>query len=98
MRAVHQFNEIPGEADAAPDFLAPVSVLPEMVSAPRRIEVYDRMGFATVKVTDGFGNEICMQERGDWSDWDAKVKGAADKMKNPSLFYRVKNEVCGHLK
>lgn len=80
------------------DFAGAGSGLPVLVSKPTRVESEDQvMGFVMVKMTDGFGNILCVQERGDWGDWGAKWK-AADKMKNPPLFYKVKEGMCGHMK
>ncbi len=80
------------------DFAGAGSRLPVLVSEPTRAESEDEvMGFVMIKMTDGFGNILCMQERGDWGDWGAKWK-AADKMKNPPLFYKVKEGMCGHMK
>ncbi|MDA0788909.1 MAG: hypothetical protein O2780_05570 [Proteobacteria bacterium] len=80
------------------DFASGGSGLPVLVSQPTRVEAEDDvMGFVMIRMTDGHGNVLCIQERGDWGDWGAKWK-TADKMKNPPLFYKVKEGMCGHMK
>ena len=91
-------DDLAMHADSGADYQVRPSLLPVMVSQARVFETIDRLGFAMVKTTDGFGNVICMQERGDWSDWGISFKGAADKMRNPSLMYRLNKAQCGHLR
>jgi len=91
-------DDLPMHADSGPDYQVRPSLLPVMVSQARVFETIDQQGFAMVKTSDGFGNVICMQERGDWSDWGISFKGAADKMRNPRLMYRLNKAQCGHLR
>jgi len=57
-----------------------------LVSAPRKVIRQDARGYTTILTDDGFGNVICMQERGFAGDG------------NPPLWYRIPASTCGHLK
>ena len=90
-------DDLPLKREAKPGSPSRPRLLPSLISQPSRSERQDDFGQAMVKISDGFGNIVCMQERSDWSDGGIHFKGAADRMRNPVLMYRLSKEQCGHL-
>ncbi|MBT6244174.1 MAG: hypothetical protein HOI43_02080 [Gammaproteobacteria bacterium] len=90
-------DDLPLKRHSKPGSSSRPSLLAPLISQPSRSEIVDDFGQSMVKVSDGFGNIVCMQERRDWSDGGIHFKGAADRMRNPALMYRLSKEHCGHL-
>ena len=61
-------------------------VIQKLVTAPRKVIRRDASGYTTILTDDGFGNVICIQERGFTGD------------ANPPLWYIIPAKTCGHLK
>ena len=96
---LRQFSvaDLPIGLPAEPDWGVPVVIAPVLVTRPGRTEMRDSQGYNMVRTSDGFGRVTCRQERGEWSDWGVHSR-AADKMKNPTLYYPLPAANCGHLK
>lgn len=90
-------DDLPLKRHSKPGSLLRPSILASLISQPSWSETLDGFGQAMIKTSDGFGNIVCMQERSDWSDGGIYFKGAADRMRNPALMYRLSKEHCGHL-
>ena len=90
-------DDLPLKRHSRPEPWFRPSLLAPLISQPSRSEIVDDFGQTMTKVSDGFGNIVCMQERRDWSDGGITFKGAADRMWNPALMYRLSKEHCGHL-